>query len=177
MEGINLLITKQSKKWNTWKARLTETTCSICRELNGKIIDKFKNIRFPPIHHHCRCFVDRLTAAVAGTISKLGTMGADWWIYHKKQLPYYYITKEQAKQLGWRRKKGNLEVVAPGKMIGGVRYKNKDQRLPEETGRIWYEADINYSGGYRNDERIVYSNDGLVFYTTDNYETFYEVTE
>lgn len=171
------MITKESEKWNVWKAQLTPTTCSICRERNGKIFNKFKNIRFPPIHLCCRCKVVRLTVAVVGTISELGTMGADWWIYYKKQLPYYYISKEQAEKSGWKRSKGNLDVVAPGKMIGGLRYYNDKGILPDEVGRIWYEADINYTGGFRNNERIVYSNDGLVFYTTDHYETFYEVAE
>ena len=151
-------------------------TCKTCRKLNGKIFDKFKSIRFPPIHMSCRCCICRLTAVVAGTISKYGKMGGDWWIYYKKQLPSYYITKEQAEKRGWEKQKGNLSTVAPGKVIGGERYYNDDQKLPEETGRIWYEADINYSGGYRNNERIVYSNDGLAFYTMDHYRTFYEIT-
>ena len=43
-------------------------------------------------------------------------------------------------------------------------------------GRVWYEADINYDGGYRSNDRILYSNDGLIFVTYDHYKTFYEVT-
>ena len=54
-------------------------------------------------------------------------------------------------------------------------YKNRDQRLPDVPGRIWYEADINYSFGYRNGERILYSNDGLIFATYDHYATFVEI--
>lgn len=42
-------------------------------------------------------------------------------------------------------------------------------------GRVWYEADINYTGGYRRRHRILYSNDGLIFVTYDHYETFWEV--
>ena len=42
---------------------------------------------------------------------------------------------------------------------------------------MWYEADINYTGGYRNGHRILYSNDGLMFATYDHYETFYELTQ
>ena len=37
--------------------------------------------------------------------------------------------------------------------------------LPEKEGRIWYECDIDYRGGYRNNARLVYSNDGLMFYS------------
>ena len=61
-------------------------------------------------------------------------------------------------------------------MIGGDTYKNREGRLPDKAGRTWYEADINYTKGYRNQERILYSNDGLVFVTYDHYQTFFEVT-
>ena len=54
-------------------------------------------------------------------------------------------------------------------------YKNRDKRLPDVPGRIWYEADINYSFGYRGGERIPYSNDGLIFATYDHYATFVEI--
>ena len=66
--------------------------------------------------------------------------------------------------------------MLPGKMIGGAVYKNKDGKLPQSPGRVWYEADINYGGGKRNRQRIVYSNDGLMFATYDHYQTFYEIT-
>jgi hypothetical protein len=39
--------------------------------------------------------------------------------------------------------------------------------LPKASGRQYYECDINYQGGYRGAERIVYSNDGLIFYSAD----------
>ena len=61
-------------------------------------------------------------------------------------------------------------------MIGGDIYENRNGKLPTENGRIWYEADINYSSGFRNTERILYSNDGLIFVTYDHYKTFYEIT-
>lgn len=54
-------------------------------------------------------------------------------------------------------------------------YKNRDKRLPDALGRIWYEADINYSFGCRGGERILYSNDGLIFVTYDHYATFVEI--
>ena len=72
---------------------------------------------------------------------------------------------------------GNLDEVLPDKMIGGDIYKNKDGKLPNASGRVWYEADINYTEGYRNRERILYSSDGLMFATYDHYQTFYEITE
>lgn len=54
-------------------------------------------------------------------------------------------------------------------------YKNRDKRLPDALGRIWYEADINYSFGYRGGERILYSNDGSIFVTYDHYAAFAEI--
>lgn len=77
--------------------------------------------------------------------------------------------------LGWEPLKGNLDQVAPGMMIGGDIYSNKDGHLPQADGRIWYEADINYTGGYRTRHRILYSNDGLIFVTYDHFETFFEI--
>ncbi len=60
-------------------------------------------------------------------------------------------------------------------MIGGSKYRNNNGHLPYAPGRIWYEADINYIDGKRNGQRIVWSNDGLVFVTYDHYKTFYEI--
>ena len=71
--------------------------------------------------------------------------------------------------------KGNLWDVLPGAIIGGDIYRNIDGRLPESPGRVWYEADFDYMGGFRNNNRIIYSNDGLVFVTYDHYLTFSEV--
>ena len=60
-------------------------------------------------------------------------------------------------------------------MIFGGLYNNDDEKLPNSDGRIWYEADINYIRGYRNSQRIIFSNDGLIFVTYDHYMTFYEI--
>ena len=54
-------------------------------------------------------------------------------------------------------------------------YRNKDGHLPNAQGRIWYEADINYIDGKRNAQRIVWSNDGLIFASYDHYKTFCEI--
>ena len=62
--------------------------------------------------------------------------------------------------------------VAPGKSIGGDRFGNYEGLLPSKKGRTWYEADCYYEGKKRNAYRILYSNDGLVYYTDDHYETF-----
>jgi ribonuclease len=94
--------------------------------------------------------------------------------YVKKHgvLPDNFITKAEAKRLGWNPKKGNLAEVAPGKSIGGDVFKNKENLLPNDDGRVWYEADINYSSGFRGNERLLYSNDGLIYKTVDHYQTF-----
>lgn len=88
------------------------------------------------------------------------------------KLPKNYITKKKAEELGWSQKKGNLWKVAPGKSIGGSRFGNYEGLLPEAKNRKYYECDIDYEGGYRNDKRIVYSNDGLIYYTDNHYNSF-----
>ncbi len=92
----------------------------------------------------------------------------------KKCLPDCYISKEEALKNGWKPSKWPSNFV-PGKMIAGGIYKNRNEHLPQASGRIWYEADINYKSGKRNTQRILWSNDGLMFVTYDHYETFYEI--
>ena len=87
-------------------------------------------------------------------------------------LPDNYITKTEAQDLGWVSSKGNLWDVAPGKSIGGDKFGNREKLLPEKKGRKYYECDVNYEGGYRGSDRIIYSNDGLVYFTEDHYNTF-----
>lgn len=95
------------------------------------------------------------------------------------ELPPNYITKAEAQRLGWVNNWGNLWQVAPGKSIGGDRYGNYEGLLPARAGRKYYECDIDYDGtknrGARNAKRIVYSSDGLIFYTEDHYNTFEEI--
>lgn len=94
------------------------------------------------------------------------------YIHTFGHLPDNYITKKEAEDLGWDSRKGNLDEVAPGKSIGGSHFGNYEKQLPEKKGRKYYECDIDFEGGYRGAERIIYSNDGLVFYTGDHYKTF-----
>lgn len=89
-----------------------------------------------------------------------------------EKLPGNFISKYDAENLGWDNRKGNLDKVAPGCSIGGNRFGNYEGLLPEAKGRKYTECDIKYDGGYRNGERIVFSNDGLIFYTSDHYQTF-----
>lgn len=94
------------------------------------------------------------------------------YIHRYGHLPSNYITKSEAQKLGWKSTEGNLDEVAPGMSIGGDRFGNYEGMLPEEDGRTYQECDIDYDGGYRNEKRIIYSSDGLIFYTGDHYETF-----
>ena len=94
------------------------------------------------------------------------------YIYEFGHLPDNFITKKEAKALGWVSKEGNLAEVAPGMSIGGDYFGNYEGLLPEEDGRDYYECDINSDGGYRGAERIVFSDDGLIYYTEYHYESF-----
>ncbi len=94
------------------------------------------------------------------------------YLYLYEHLPSNYITKDEAKALGWVSKEGNLWDVAPGMSIGGDYFGNYEGILPEEDGREYHECDIDFDGTYRNAKRIVYSNDGLIYYTEDHYESF-----
>jgi len=93
------------------------------------------------------------------------------------ELPVNYLTKQQARDLGWDNSLGNLWQVAPGMSIGGDRFGNYEGQLPREKGRQYYECDIDFDGGYRNGKRIIFSSDGLIFYTEDHYNTFEDITE
>jgi len=97
------------------------------------------------------------------------------YIETNNELPENYLTKEEARDLGWDADEGNLWEVAPGASIGGDYFGNYEELLPEVSGRDYYEADIEYDGGYRNAKRLVFSDDGLYFYTDDHYESFDEV--
>ena len=94
------------------------------------------------------------------------------YIHAYGHLPSNFISKTKARAAGWDSAEGNLDEVCPGKSIGGSEYYNDDGKLPEAGGRTWTECDIDYAGGYRGAERIIFSNDGLVYYTGDHYQTF-----
>jgi len=95
------------------------------------------------------------------------------YIYKFGELPRNFITKKDALALGWDAKSGNLSQVTDKKSIGGDRFSNREKKLPEASGRKWFECDIGYRGGRRGAERIVFSSDGLIYYTPDHYENFY----
>ena len=93
------------------------------------------------------------------------------YIHLYGHLPPNFITKKEAEALGW--KGGSLEPYAPGMCIGGNRFGNYECLLPEKDGRSYTECDIDTLGAdKRGAKRIVFSNDGLVYYTEDHYESF-----
>ncbi len=93
-----------------------------------------------------------------------------------KKLPSRYMTKKEAEAAGWK-PGGDLCRVAAGKMIGGDPFFNREKRLPEKSGRRWYEADLDAQCARRGARRLVFSGDGLIFLTTDHYRTFMQVPE
>ena len=93
------------------------------------------------------------------------------YIYIYGHLPSNFITKKEAEKLGWQ--SGSLDPFAPGKCIGGSHFGNYEGLLPEKEGRTYTECDIDTLGAdKRGAKRIVFSNDGLIYYTEDHYESF-----
>lgn len=167
---------KTSKNYKHWVSVEDLKRCIICAKNHGKIwlITEIPNPE-PPVHPNCRCSIESMLSIKAGTATIKATNGADWYLKNEGKLPGYYITKEELKSLGWRKGKV-LSAFANGKILAKGVYQNGNGHLPQSEGRIWYEADINYKSGKRNSQRILWSNDGLIFVTYDHYETFYEIT-
>lgn len=94
------------------------------------------------------------------------------YVKKHQKLPDYYITKNEARKQGWIAAEGNLCKVLPCKAIGGDVFSNREGLLPSSGDRKWYEADLNYKCGRRNADRLLYSNDGLIYVTHDHYKTF-----
>lgn len=87
------------------------------------------------------------------------------------KLPQNFITKDEARSLGWEG--GGLDGYADGKCIGGDYFGNYEGLLPKKDGRTYTECDIDTLGkDSRGAKRIVFSNDGLIYYTDDHYESF-----
>ena len=86
-------------------------------------------------------------------------------------LPDNFITKKEAKKLGWTG--GSLEAYAPGKCIGGDYFGNYEELLPVVSGRTYHECDIDtLNQSSRGAKRIIYSDDGQIYYTSDHQKTF-----
>ena len=62
-----------------------------------------------------------------------------------------------------------------GCSIGGDRFGNYEGTLPDGS---YHECDLNTRGAdKRGAERLVYADDGRIYYTADHYESFEEITE
>ena len=153
---------------------MTKTHCFTCTSNHQRI---FENTQDKPAigkynHLLCECYYKDVEQKSVGSISNKGILSPDVYLKAYGILPDYYITKEEARALGWSEGK-NLAHFAPGKMLGGGEYNNRNHVLPEKEGRIWYECDVDYEGPKRNKKRLYYSNDGLMFYTESHHD--YEV--
>ena len=105
----------------------------------------------------------------AGTYTSKEDVGL--YLYTYGHLPENFITKSDARALGWSG--GGLDDYANGKCIGGDRFGNNEGILPEARGRQYYECDIGtLHKDSRGAKRIVFSDDGLIYYTEDHYESF-----
>lgn len=110
--------------------------------------------------------------------SRGGYNEAEWlarYIDEYGELPNYYVDRAEAAGNGYNPRQGNLDMTNPGRTLTGGQYYNRNGALPTSAGRVYYEADINYSGGYRGTSRVVYSNDGHYYVTNDHYSTFTEI--
>ncbi len=104
-----------------------------------------------------------------GTYTKVEDVSL--YIHLYKKLPKNFMTKAEARELGWQG--GGLDEYAKGMCIGGDRFGNYEGLLPSKKGRTYTECDIDTLGkSSRGAKRIVFSNDGLIFYTPDHYESF-----
>lgn len=93
------------------------------------------------------------------------------YIHTYGHLPKNFVTKSEARAKGWEG--GSLEDYFPGCSIGGDKFGNREDVLPKKNGRTYTECDIDTKGKKsRGAKRIVFSNDGLIYYTDDHYETF-----
>lgn len=187
-EGINAVTGAVSTKWKQWYSVEDDRRCRDCLDQTGKIYpigESMSNIlnELPGkilegvlgmMHLRCRCYIAPMRVIRAGEATLQGKDGADYWIKYQKELPNYYIYYNDLKELGWKTSKAPSKW-APGMMVTGGIYNNYNGHLPSTPGRVWYEADINYVSGRRGTERILYSNDGLIFVTYNHYETFCEI--
>lgn len=93
------------------------------------------------------------------------------YIHTYGELPENFITKSEAEDLGWEG--GSVERYLESAAIGGDKFGNREGLLPKKSGRVYYECDIDTNGkSSRGAKRIVFSNDGLIYYTDDHYESF-----
>ena len=168
-------IAGNSRNWRNRECQFSENTCDKCKINHGKIYPFHTSPLADRYHPFCFCLIKRMRTLVAGQATQEGIGGADYFLKQTGSLPPNYITKEEALRAGWQPRNGDFDVLFPGKVIGGDEYRNSNGKLPSAPSREWREADLNYNGGYRGTDRILYSNDQLIFVSNDHYKTFYEL--
>ena len=133
---IFIPLTVASSNWKHWKAVLDLKTCEDCRSKHGKIC-AMNDIPtpMPPLHYYCRCEINPMRAVRAGMGSYEGENGADWWLWNKGVLPDNYIFIDDLLTLGWQHGKSPVKY-APGKMVYGGIYYNREGLLPDAPGRV-----------------------------------------
>ncbi len=144
-ESMDKNLDGDSLRWNNWMSALSITSCKECKDSHGKIYG-IQEMSIDPIPRHLRCVckIVQMRTKSAGTATKQGINGADWYLAYYGFLPEGYVTKDEAEDAGWKKREGNLADVLPKVQIGGDIYYNRNGKLPRANNRIWYEADINY---------------------------------
>jgi ribonuclease len=94
------------------------------------------------------------------------------------RLPANYVTKSAAVAAGWTPGKPVGSAI-PGAQIGGDVFQNTSSILPSTPGRVWYETDVGLSSTVSRSKqpgtRLLYSNDGLLYVTSDHYNSVHPI--
>ncbi len=167
-----------SRKYKFRDAMVDERICEPCFDAYGRVFPAETAPTTQEIrrrsHPFCRCRIEWLRSIQADTATVSGDNGADYAVKQTGHLPERYICKKDALKKGWVQREGNLWSIIPGAFIY-EKHQDLEKKLPESPNRTWYEADINYHGGYRNKQRLLFSNDGLIFVTYDHYHTYFQI--
>ncbi len=163
--GVNSLL-------KMWKGDTTPQGDAPVNDPAGEVVDITPTTNFPSTTDSDTVDIAALNQGVLNGPEEVAIVEH---IVAQGRLPDSFVTKNEARELGWVASRGNLRDVAPGKSIGGDRFMNREGELPNAPGRKYFEADLAYNGGHRGAERLVFSSDGLIFVTRDHYKTFDEV--
>lgn len=161
--STNIETTLEESSTTTTTVQATETTPEVTKEETQAIVETTE------------ATTEASKETEADVIDKDGVYTSKddvaLYIHTYGELPSNYMTKKEAQKLGWEG--GSLEPFAPGMCIGGDYFGNYEGLLPEKKGREYHECDIDTLGAKsRGPKRIIFSNDGLIYYTGDHYESF-----
>jgi len=112
-----------------------------------------------------------------GKYTAKDSVAAYIYLFHK--LPSNYVNKATGQTL-YENKTGNEfskwnfnPWTSLGVMIGGDIYNNNEGLLP--SGNSYRECDVDYHDSSRGTKRLIYTLNGLVYYTANHYESFAKV--